>query len=204
MFLQTGLGNMVTEHVRDDLVEKVDVGTALADAIPAIGGGQQITDTDLRVGRTSWEHPVTNGPLGSLGVGGFFDRTMNDTPAQVNIGDSDYQHKKCNSASPVSVETSVSAAWIGNLLITGGPGELFSNLTNTIEEANAGGVTLALGLANDGLGYIIQSFETDHVGRQGVGFVNGPLSEYEDAYSIDHCLGDAALEHTLNLVNQIR
>jgi hypothetical protein len=204
MFLQTGLGNMVTEHVREDLVEKVDVGTALADAIPAIGGGQQIIDTDLAVGRTLWDHPVTNGPLGSLGVGGFFDRTMNDTPAQVNIGDSDYPHKKCNSASPVSVETSVSAARVGDLVITGGPGELFANLTNTIEEANPGGITLALGLANDGLGYIIQSFETDHVGRQGIGFVNGPLSEYEDAYSIDHCLGDAALEHTLTLLNQIR
>ncbi|MGH2806605.1 MAG: hypothetical protein ACRDKT_04955 [Actinomycetota bacterium] len=204
MFLQTGLGNMVTEHVRDELVEKVDVGNALASAIPAIGGGSQITDTDIRVGRTAWDQPVTNIPLGSLGVGGFFDRTFNQAPASVNIGDSEYPHKKCNSASPISVETTVSAARIGELVITGGPGELFANLTNTIEEANAGGITLALGLANDGLGYIIQSFETDHVGRQGIGFVNGPLSEYEDAYSIDHCIGDAALEHTLELLNQLR
>ena len=72
-------------------------------------------------------------------------------------------------------------------------------MTNTIEERNPGGVTLALGLVNDGLGYIIQSFETDHLGRQGTGFVGDPIAEYEDAYSIDHCIGDATLEQTLAL-----
>jgi hypothetical protein len=60
-----------------------------------------------------------------------------------------------------------------------------------------------LGITNDGLGYIMQSFETDHVARQGVGFVNGPFSEYEDAYSIDHCIGDATLEYTLNLLGSL-
>ena len=187
-----------------ELADKEQIGIGLAAILPGVGGGTQITDTDLRVGRTTWDHPVTNIPLGSLGVAGFFDRTFNETPAAVNIGKSSYQHKKCSSASAISVETSVSAAKIGNLWITGGPGELFANLTNSIEEHNTRGITLALGLANDGLGYIVQSFETDHVARQGVGFANGPLSEYEDAYSIDHCFGDATLEHTRNLLDSLK
>jgi hypothetical protein len=209
MFLQTGLGNISPRG------NKVQMGRGMADVIPAIGSGTQITEPDVRVGRTSWDHPVTNIPLGTLGVAGFFDRTFNEAPASVHVGESGYPNQKCTSASPVSVETSVSAARIGppitpqnpepfDLLITGGPGELFSNLTNTIEEQNTSGVTMALGLSNDGLGYIMESFETDHVGRQGVGFANEPVTEYEDAYSIDHCFGDATLQHTLSLIGGLR
>lgn len=106
-------------------------------------------------------------------------------------------YKRCNSASGLTVNSSVSVARIGSLLITGGPGELFSNYTNTIKEQYEGGIAFPLSLVNDGLGYIMQSVETDHIGRQAVGFANGPLSEYEDAYSIDACFGDHALEHTL-------
>jgi hypothetical protein len=58
---------------------------------------------------------------------------------------------------------------------------------------------MPLALVNDGLGYIMQSFETDHLGRQGLGFAGGVV-EYEDAYSIDHCFGDFALEATLGLL----
>jgi hypothetical protein len=201
MFLQTGLGNMSPRG------NKVEMGTGLAGLVPAIGGGTKVANPDVRVGRTFWDQPVTNVPLGSLGVAGFFDRKFNQSPATVAEGKGSAENKKCRSASPVSVRTSVSAVKIGSLWITGGPGELFSNLTNTIEERNPGGVTLALGLVNDGLGYIVQSFETDHVGRQGVGFAGsaGPvgLSEYEDAYSIDHCFGDATLEHTIRLLGSL-
>ena len=226
MFLQTGLGNMSPRG------DKVEMGTGLASYIPALKQGTQVTDPDVRVGRTFWDQPVTNIPLGHLGAAGIFDRTFNKQPAVVsagdgsaehaNIGDGNAENKKCRSASHISVNTSVSAAKIGSLWITGGPGEVFSNLTNTIEERNPSGVTLALGLVNDGLGYIIESFETDHVGRQGVGFVgeanghsddnpvqenipNEPLalSEYEDAYSIDHCFGDATIQHTLNLLGSL-
>jgi hypothetical protein len=147
---------------------------------------------------------VTNVPLGSLGVAGFFDRAFNQAPASIGEGRGP-DSRKCRSASAASVRTSVSAAKIGSLWITGGPGELFSNLTNSIEERNPTGVTLALGLVNDGLGYIMQSFETDHVGRQGTGFVGGigpaGIAEYEDAYSIDHCFGDAVLEKTIGLLD---
>jgi hypothetical protein len=177
MFLQTGLGNMSPRG------NKVEMGNGLADQVPDMGTGVHVADTDL------------------------FDREFNQTPAMVSEGKGGEENKKCRSASPVSVRTSVSAAKIGSLWITGGPGELFANLTNTIEERNPNGVTLALGLVNDGLGYIIQSFETDHVGRQGVGFAGkaGPvgLSEYEDAYSIDHCFGDATLEQTLRLLGRL-
>jgi len=55
---------------------------------------------------------------------------------------------------------------------------------------------------NDGLGYIMQSFETDHVGRQAVGFV-GQVAEYEDAYSMDACFGDKVLETTIGLVGAV-
>ncbi|HYP23656.1 MAG TPA: hypothetical protein VEV43_08790 [Actinomycetota bacterium] len=201
MFLQTGLGNMSPRG------NKVEMGNGLSALVPAIGGGQQVANPDVRVGRAFWDQPVTNVPLGSLGVAGFFDRKFNQAPATVAEGKGSAENKKCRSASAVSVRTSVSAAKIGNLWITGGPGELFSNLTNTIEERNPSGVTLALGLVNDGLGYIVQSFETDHVGRQGGGFAGsaGPvgLSEYEDAYSIDHCFGDATLEQTIRLLGTL-
>lgn len=195
MFLQTGLGNISPRG------DKVTMGTGLASYIPAIGGGEQVLDTNLKFGRRYWDQPVTNGPLGSLGSGGFFDRKMTEKPATLTVGkNSGAPNKNCTSASPISVNTSVSAVKVGSLWITGGPGELFSNITNTLEERNPDGVTLALGLVNDGLGYIIQSFETDHLGRQGTGFVGSPIAEYEDAYSIDHCFGDAALEYTIQLL----
>ncbi|MDP9066998.1 MAG: hypothetical protein M3N53_01450 [Actinomycetota bacterium] len=213
MFVQTGLGNMSPRG------GKVEMGTGLAQQIPAMGTGRLVENPNITIGRRFWDQPVTNVPLGHLGAAGVFDRTFNKTPAAISVGKSKYENKQCHSASHISVRTSVSAAKIGPLWITGGPGEVFSNLTNTIEERNPGGVTMALGLVNDGLGYIIQSFETDHVGRQGVGFVGtadvpdqspvGPgqpllgLSEYEDAYSIDHCFGDAVLEYTIQLLGQI-
>ena len=201
MFLQAGLGNVSPRG------SKTEMGNGLAALVPAIGAGQQETKADIRVGRTYWDHPVTNIPLGSLGAAGFFDRKFNETPAAIQEGKGGEVNKKCTSASAVSVDTSVSAAKVGRLWITGAPGETFSNLSNTVKERNPNGVTMALGLVNDGLGYIIQSFETDHVGRQGVGFVGkaGPvgLSEYEDAYSIDHCFGDAVLEKTIRLLGSI-
>ncbi|HWC14056.1 MAG TPA: hypothetical protein VG929_05630 [Actinomycetota bacterium] len=202
MFLQTGLGNVSPRG------DKVNMGTGLASLVPPIGAGRQISDTNVLVGRHDWDQPVTNVPLGGLGAAGFFDRTFNETPAVVNEGKGGEVNKRCYSASPISVDTSVSAAKIGPLWITGGPGELFAGITNTIEEKNPGGVTLALGLVNDGLGYIIQSYETDHAGRQGAGFAGkaGPVgvAEYEDAYSIDHCFGDATLEKTLRLLDSLK
>ena len=79
------------------------------------------------------------------------------------------------SASPQSVELSASAIKIGNdIEITASPGEVFSNLTNTIKE-KAGVITMPLAQANDALGYMPQSFEMSPVGQQGLGFFAGVL-----------------------------
>jgi hypothetical protein len=214
MYFQTGFGD------QSSAIDRVDLGKVLVDLLPAVGQGTQVTTggpIDVRVVQRFFDQPVTNAALGGGGISGIFDRPMETRPSEVSVSkdsltpaDSPDEHmpyKRCNSASPITVNSSVSAARIGpkngGLLITGGPGELFSNFTNAIKERNTGGVSLPLSLVNDGLGYIMQSIETDHVGRQAVGFVNGPLSEYEDAYSIDACFGDHALLQTLLGVNSL-
>lgn len=111
------------------------------------------------------------------------------------------------SASPVSVEVAATAAFVGDqLTITAGPGELFSNLSNTIKEKSGALVTMPLAQANDALGYLPQSFELNPVGQQGLGFVAGGVVvvNYEDSYSIDRCFGDKVLEETIGLLNQLR
>lgn len=193
VFFQSGLGNMSPRG------NKVEMGEGLADLVPEVGSGSRITNPDVRVAKTYWNQPVTNSGLTGLGLPGFFDRKFDATPATVSAGKN--SNRACRSASPVSVRTSVSAAKVGSLWITGAPGEVFSNLTNTIKERNPGGVTLPLGMVNDALGYIMQYFETDHAGRQILGFVGDPLAEYEDAYSLDHCMGEVTLESTLGLLN---
>jgi hypothetical protein len=219
IFFQTGFGNVSSRGSRRQL------GQTLVDLIPPVGTGQRVTgaaqdspDTprddripNIRVVQRFFDQPVTNSVLAAGGISGVFDRPMESRPSQVSIGKdslsldaSRMPHKRCTSASPVTVNSSVSAAKIGNsLILTGGPGELFSGLTTALKENNPDAITLPLSLVNDGLGYIMQSIETDHGGRQGVGFVNGPLSEYEDAYSIDHCFGDHVLEQTIAGLNSL-
>lgn len=209
IYFQTGFGNMTSAFSR------VDLARILVDMLPGLGQGAQVTgNLDVKTAMRRFDHPVTNAALGGAGASGIFDRPMSGRPAAVSISrnslgpDANHMpHKRCNSASPVSVNSQVSVARIGpaqgGILITGGPGELFSNYTNTIKEKNPLGLAFPLSLVNDGLGYIMQSVETDHLGRQAVGFVNGPLSEYEDAYSIDACFGDHALEQTLEAMRQI-
>jgi hypothetical protein len=199
LYFQTGFGNMSSAIGRQTLAQK------LVDFMPDLGEGQQVTgNMDVKTVMRTFDQPATNVVLSAGGVSGVFDRPFEPRPSAVSIGKgsltadtSRMPYKRCNSASALTVNSQVSVAKIGNLLITGGPGELFSNLTNTIKEQYRDGISFPLSLVNDGLGYIMQSIETDHVGRQAVGFVNGPLSEYEDAYSIDACFGDQVLEQTL-------
>jgi hypothetical protein len=151
--------------------------------------------------RTTWRQPATNVPLSALGHPGFFDRQFDDVPASVSVGKS--ETAPCTSASAVSVEVAAAALRIGDdLAITTGPGELFSNLTNTIIEKSPARVTMPFGQANDALGYMPQSFELNPVGQQGLGFVAGGyvFVNYEDSYAIDRCFGDMALETTLDLL----
>ncbi|MFN2543185.1 MAG: hypothetical protein ABR600_01250 [Actinomycetota bacterium] len=194
LYFETGLGNISRTSGSESM------GNGLAALLPGKGWGTPIANPDVIVKQVFFDQPVTNSGLTGLGLPGFFDRPFEQRPSSVSAGPNGT--KPCRSASPVTVNTAVSAARIGSLLITGGPGELFSNVTNTIEEQNPNGITMALSLVNDGLGYIMQSFETDHVGRQVVGFV-GQVAEYEDAYSIDACFGDQVLEQTLALTSQL-
>jgi hypothetical protein len=198
LHFMTGLGNMSTNG-------GLAIGTRLADLLPEPGEGRRLTDTDVRVARTRWNHPVTNPALTALATPGFFDRPFSG-PASVSDGKA--AERPCTSASPVSVSTSVTAARVGNLWFTGAPGEIFSNYSNTIKERTTGGGTIAtfpLGMANDAMGYIMQSVETfDESRLAALGFAGQRQFEYEDAYSIDRCFGDMALETTLRLIDTLR
>jgi hypothetical protein len=190
-----GLGNMLTRQ------GTMDTAQGLADLIPPVGQGRFLNSVDVRSATAFWDQPLTNAGLIGLRGAQFFDRAVDGTPGEVTAGKS--STKPCRSASPQTVRTSVSAVKIGDgIVITGGPGELFSNLTNTVKERAVGVVTLPLANVNDGLGYIMQSFETDHAGRQVLGFTPGPF-EYEDAFGLDACFGDMVLQTTLGLIREL-
>ena len=193
--IQNGLGNMSGAK---GMVER---GTGLAVKLPPVGSGTMVPSTDIKVKRAAWDHPVTNVPLGSLGAAGFFDHPFGG-PAAVDVGRQTVNH--CRSASATSAHVSVTAAKIGGLWISAAPGEVFANYTNTIDE-KAPIVALALAQANDALGYMPQSFEMGFAtSREGAGFVDSDyFHEYEDAYAIDECFGDMAMETTLGLFNSL-
>jgi hypothetical protein len=193
LHFMTGLGNMSPAG---------DVGTGLAALIPPVGAGTAITKPDVSAVRTTWRQPATNLPLTALAVPGFFDRQIDPVPASVSVGKA--ETAPCASASPFSAEVAAAALRIGDdLIVTTGPGELFSNLTNTIKEKSPARVTFPLAQANDALGYIPQSFELNAVGQQGLGFaLDGyVLVNYEDSYAVDRCFGDMVLETTLGLLS---
>ncbi|MPZ70349.1 MAG: hypothetical protein GEU71_12605 [Actinobacteria bacterium] len=199
LHMMTGLGNISPDG-------GTMMGGALAGIIPEVGAGMRVTDTSIRVAQKTWAQPATNVPLTGLGLPGFFDRKFLGSPAEVRTGKSP-DTAPCESASPVSVEVPATAAFIGNqLAITAGPGELFSNLTNTIKEKSGALVTMPLAQANDALGYLPQSFELNPVGQQGLGFVAGGVAvvNYEDSYSIDRCFGDKVLEETIGMLQALR
>lgn len=199
LHFMTGLGNMSASG-------GTTMGSRLADLVPAVGEGRLVDKTDLVLGQATWQQPVTNAPLDALGTPGFFDRQFDPTPATLRTGKSP-DTAPCVSAAPQSVELPVTAARIGDdFVLTTAPGEVFSNLTNTIKEKNPGRVTMPLGQSNDALGYMPQSFELHPVGQQGLGFVAGGavFVNYEDSYAVDRCIGDMVLETTLSLLDTIR
>jgi hypothetical protein len=199
LHFMTGLGNMSSSG-------GTVIGTRLADLLPEVGAGRLVEDTDLVVAQTTFRSPVTNAPLDALGTPGFFDRQFDPTPTTVRTGKSP-DTAPCVSAGPQSVELPVTAARLGkDVVLTTGPGELFSNVTNTIKEKNPGRIVLPLAQSNDALGYMPQSFEIHPVGQQGLGFAAGGavFVNYEDSYAIDRCVGDMVLETTLSLLGTIR
>jgi hypothetical protein len=194
LHFMTGLGNMSPAG---------DTGRGVADLLPAVGTGTPVAGGDVSAERVTWRQPATNVPLTSLAVPGFFDRVIDPVPASITTGKS--QTAPCTSSAPVSAEVAAGAIRIGeDLMVTTGPGELFSNLTNTVKEKSPARVTLPLAQANDALGYIPQSFEIDPAGQQGLGFVAGGflVVNYEDSYAIDRCFGDMVLETTLQLMRK--
>ena len=198
LHFMTGLGNMVTDG-------GVDMGTSLAGMVPDIGDGTVLTDTDLRVVQDTWKQPTTNVPLTALGVPGFFDREFLPEPSSVSPAKN--ATAPCVSASAATVELPATAVRIGDAFaLTAAPGEVFSNLTNTIKDRSRAAVTMPLAQANDALGYMPQSFELHPVGQQGLGFVAAEVLfvNYEDSYAVDRCVGDMVLETTLTLLDSIR
>ncbi len=208
MHFMTGLGNMSPaglDRVHDDT--HPTGADDLAALISGIGDGDHVEQPDIRTSRTTWQQPVTNAPLTALGTPGLFDRKFAQGPASVRTGKNPDKFQ-CTSASPVSAEVPVSAARIGSeVALSGAPGEIFSNFSNTMKEQSGASVTLPLGQANDALGYVPQSFEHNVAGQQGPGFVDAlkgyAVINYEDAYSIDRCFGDMALETSIRLMREL-
>jgi hypothetical protein len=197
----TGLGNMSNSGLGNPARSN-----DLAGLISKVAEGNRIENPDIQATRTTWAQPATNVPLTALGRPGFFDRAFSESPASVRTGKSP-ESAPCVSASPVSVEVATSAARIGNeFALTGSPGEIFSNLSNTIKEKSGAAVTMPLGQTNDALGYIMQSFELNPAGQQGLGFaIDGvAVVNYEDSYSIDRCYGDMALETAITTLGGLK
>lgn len=198
LHFMTGLGNITASG-------GTAIGAKLADLLPATGGGTVLTNTDLRMAQRRWSQPTTNVPLDALGVPGFFDRKFVATPSTVSVGKS--AAAPCVSASAATVELPATAARIGDMFaLTAAPGEVFSNLTNTLKDRSGAKVTMPLAQANDALGYMPQSFEMSPIGQQGLGFVAGGvlIVNYEDSYSVDRCVGDMVLETSISMLNAIR
>ena len=198
LHFMTGLGNMSTSG-------GFAMGERLANLVPAIGQGRAVTDTTVRVERTTMISAATNLPLTALGTAGLFDRKFLPGPATVRVGKG--SNAPCVSTSPQSIELPASAARIGeDIVFTAAPGEVFANSTNTIEERSPGRITFALAQSNDALGYMPQSFEINPIGQQGFGFFAGGyfFVNYEDSYAIDRCVGDLVLENQVTLLQSVK
>jgi hypothetical protein len=200
LVFNAGLGNMSARANNHG-----SMGAGLAQLVPALGAGTAVPSPVINTKQAAWDQPITNGPLGSLGAFGLFDRPFGG-PASVTAGKS--ADRPCASASALSVNVAVTAAKIGGILVTAAPGEIFSNASNTIEE-RAPITALAIGQANDALGYMPQEFEFDVPTQQGTGFVQPPgpngqdVVEYEEAYSLDRCFGEKSLTTQMALLDQL-
>ncbi|HUR51696.1 MAG TPA: hypothetical protein VMZ11_06200 [Mycobacteriales bacterium] len=198
LHMMTGLGNMSASG-------GTAIGKQLADLVPAAGHGRRVSPGPLRIAQQLITSPVTNVPLSALGTPGFFDRKMDPVPAAVSVGEN--PNAPCVSAAPTSVRIPVTVAKLSDdVELTFAPGEVFSNLTNTIKEKASDRVVFPIAQANDALGYQPQSFEINPVGQQGLGFVAGGyvFVNYEDSYAIDRCIGDSILETTLSMLNALK
>jgi hypothetical protein len=193
MELMSGLGNQSDSAAPGVEGTPEAIGEGLANvAIADIPSGTTVPGGDVAADVEEFVQPVTNVPLGGLGLLGFFDRAFEPIPAAGAWGEN--MTKPCVSGSPVAVRAAMGAYKVGDVVLTYGPGEMFSNMTAAVkDELDASRQAMVVSLANDELGYLIQSFEFDLAGQQGLGFVGG-IVEYEEAFSLDHCFGDRVTE----------
>jgi hypothetical protein len=106
------------------------------------------------------------------------------------------------SAGP-TVITTAGAHRIGDLQIAFAPGELFGTMAEVVKErADRAATTMVLGQSNDALGYLIQSFEFDLQGNAATEY-GTQTGEYEEVFSLDHCLGDHVLETMLEATDSL-
>jgi hypothetical protein len=191
MVLESGLGNQSDAAPAGvEGPEAMGEGLAAA-AIADMATGTTVPGGQLAASVEEFDQPVTNVPLGALGAVGFFDRAFGG-PAAGSWQEN--RNRPCASASALSVRTTMGAYRIGDMAVAFGPGELFSNLTIAVKDELAPArEVMVVSLANDELGYIIQSFEFDVGAQQALGFVGG-IVEYEEAFSLDRCFGDRVVE----------
>ncbi len=201
--LMSGLGNMSASGMGRGVGGDGLLGQErLADLVPTVGQGNLVADTDLTLAQATWRQPITNAPLTALGLPGFFDRQFDPQPAALRTGKSP-DTAPCLSSSPYSVELPATALRFGqDFALTTAPGEVFSNVTNTIKEQGRATVTMPVAQANDALGYMPQQFELNEANQTGLGFVAGGvlIVNYEDSYAVDRCVGDMALETIVGLL----
>lgn len=102
-----------------------------------------------------------------------------------------------------SVRVDLGAYRIGDALFAFGPGELFSGMTIAVKSwAKGSSEAFVAALANDELGYIIQSYEFDEASQAVVGDT-ADLAEYEEILSIDRCIGDHVMEHLIRATQDL-
>lgn len=197
MFLPGGLGNTTFRGGLSAGTELAELALADMDARSMDAGAGS---TQVAAISEEFHQPVTNVPLAVLGGAGLFDRAIELEPASGSWQQS--ENRPCASGSPASILTAMGGYRIGDVALMFGPGELFANLTASVKSRLGAAQVMVGSLANDELGYIIQSFEFDEAGQQGLGFV-GEVVEYEEAFSLDRCFGDRVVEGLLRVGGQL-
>lgn len=223
LMFEGGLGNMSVNGAGS--VEATGQAIAQEVARGIRVDPRPITHNQMSSAVKNISHPVlTNPVLTTLATAGFFDREFvpgtpgADGPGAYHwskpfvAGTSDAPAgnpakgevvRSCDSASAIQIKTVAGAHRIGGLEIAFAPGEIFSNISETVKEKSKGSLnTMVLGQANDALGYIIQSFEYDTQANVATEY-GSQTGEYEEVFAMDRCFGDHVLDAMLTATAQL-
>ncbi|HVE92924.1 MAG TPA: hypothetical protein VNE62_11605 [Actinomycetota bacterium] len=197
--------------------EAEETGAAFAASIAADVSKNPIpvTSNEIKVSVQQVTHPVmTNQGLAVLGSLGLFSREfVPGTPGadgpgayrwtkERNAGPG--QLRGCETSSATQIKTVVGAHSIGEFGVAFAPGELFSNVTEVVKSKASRNAALAVySQANDALGYLIQSFEYDYKGAGTAGEYATQTGEYEEAFALDHCLGDHVTQSMIDAARAV-